>query len=97
MKINIDQSTPFFAIHPGEILKDELKARHIKQKDFALLSGIALSQLREIIYGKINIDASIALALSKSLHIDLEIWLNLQSDYEEDLAKIKAKNNGSNL
>jgi len=64
MKINIDQLTPFIAIHPGEILKDELKARHIKQTDFALHSGIALTQLREIIYCSINIDAAIALALS---------------------------------
>lgn len=97
MKININQLTPFIAIYTGEILKDELRARHIKQKDFALLSGIALPKLREIIKGKINIDPSIALAISKSLHIDTEIWLSLQINYEKDLAKIKEKYSASNL
>jgi addiction module HigA family antidote len=97
MKININQLTPFIAIHPGEILKDELKARHIKLRDFALLSVIGLPHLREVINGRINIDASIALAISKSLNIDTYIWLNLQSNYEKDLAKIKEKNNTSSL
>ena len=31
---NINQLTPAIAIHPGEILLDELNDRGIKQKDF---------------------------------------------------------------
>ena len=37
MATNIKELTPSFAIHPGEILKDELEERGIKQKEFALL------------------------------------------------------------
>lgn len=40
MGIPLEKLTPSIAIHPGEILKDELKARNIKQKDFAGLTGM---------------------------------------------------------
>jgi HTH-type transcriptional regulator/antitoxin HigA len=92
MQTNINQLTPFIAIHPGEILKDELEARDIKQKDFALLTGIPQTQLNEIIKGKRAINADIALVISKALKMDAEIWLNLQSNYELDISKISEKN-----
>ncbi len=93
METNIKQLTPAIAIHPGEILKDELEARNIKQKDFALLTGIQQTQLNEIIKGKRGINADIALIIGKALNMDAILWLNLQSNYELDLAKINEKNN----
>ncbi|NBA88940.1 hypothetical protein GVN16_24405 [Emticicia sp. CRIBPO] len=46
--INISELTPAIAIHPGEILLDELEARKIKQKEFALQSGMQKSQLNKL-------------------------------------------------
>ena len=46
--INISELTPAIAIHPGEILLDELKARKIKQKEFALQIGMQKSQLNKL-------------------------------------------------
>ena len=92
MASNIKQLTPAIAIHPGEILKDELVLREIKQKDFALLTGIPQTQLNEIIKGKRGINSDIALMIGKALKMDAALWMNLQSNYELDLAKISEKN-----
>lgn len=93
MGTNIKQLTPAIAIHPGEILKDELESRDIKQKDFSMLTGIPQTQLNEIIKGKRGINADIALIIGNALKMDAILWLNLQSSYDLDIAKIKEKNN----
>jgi len=92
MNKNIKQLVPVTAIHPGEILKDELDAREIKQKDFAALTGIHMTQLNEIIKGKRGINADTSLVVGKALNMNPSIWLNLQSNYELDVAKINEKN-----
>ncbi len=92
MATNIKQLTPAIAAHPGEMLKDELKDREIKQKDFALLTGLPQTHLNEIINGKRRINADIALVIGKALQMDAVLWLNLQNIYELDLAKINEKN-----
>ncbi|RYD78350.1 MAG: addiction module antidote protein, HigA family [Sphingobacteriales bacterium] len=83
--------TPAMAIHPGEHLLDELVARNIKPSDFAKLLGMNKSQLSEIINGKRGINAEFAILLEKTLDIDASFWLNLQKNYELDLARIKQR------
>lgn len=73
---------PAVAIHPGEILKDEIIARDIKQKELAELTGIQASQLNEIIKGKRNINAETALLLGRALQMDAVLWTNLQANYD---------------
>lgn len=92
MATKIKELTPAIAIHPGEILRDELQERGIKQNEFALLTGIPQTQVNEIIKGKRGINADIALIVSKALNMDAILWLNLQNNYELDLAKINEKN-----
>jgi HTH-type transcriptional regulator/antitoxin HigA len=92
MATKIKDLTSAMAIHPGEILQDELQSRGIKQNEFALLTGIPQTQLNEIIKGKRGMNADAALVIGKALEMDAKIWLNLQNDYELDLAKINEKN-----
>lgn len=91
MSIKLENLTPFIAIHPGELLKDELESRGIKQKEFAELTGIQPTQLNEIINGKRGINAELALLISRALKMEATTWLNLQNNYELDLAKINKK------
>lgn len=90
--INSKQLTPAYAIHPGEMLADELKVRAIKQKDFATLIGMAPTQLNEIIKGKRAITADVALLIEKALNMDAVLWMNLQTNYELNVAKQQEKN-----
>jgi HTH-type transcriptional regulator / antitoxin HigA len=89
--INLNKLTPSIAVHPGEILKDELEAREIKQRDFAELIGIQPTQLNEIIKGKRGLNTELSLLIGRALKMDAEIWQNLQSKYELDLIKVNAK------
>ena len=91
MSTNIKQLTPGLAIHPGELLKDELEARELSQQEFANLLGMKRSQLNEIIKGKRNLNAELALLLGEALEMDADYWLSLQKNYELDQARIDAK------
>ncbi len=69
------------ATHPGSVLKKELKARGIKQKDFAEVIGMPAPNLSELIKGKRNITESIAIKLEGALGIPFQNWMNLQNRY----------------
>lgn len=90
--MNILDLTPAKAIHPGEILHDELGERNIRQKDFAAMIGMANTQLNEIIKGKRSLNAELALLIGKALGMDAVLWMNLQTNYDLDAAKIGEKN-----
>lgn len=83
---------PAIATHPGTILEDEIEANGLTQIDFAKLIGLNRSQLNEIIKGKRNINADLALLLEKALGIDAEYWMEAQKNYDLDKARIEAKN-----
>ena len=84
---------PAIAIHPGEVLSDELKSRNISQFDFALQIGLKRSQLNEIIKGKRAIKPNLSLLLEKALNINAEYWLNLQNQYDLDKIRIAKRDN----
>ena len=82
---------PFKATHPGEVLKDELKARNVQQNNFAIQIGISKTILNDIIHGKKPITTELAVLLEKVLDIDASYWLTFQTNYELDLIRIKNK------
>ena len=86
---------PFVATHPGELIKDEIKTRGITQKQLSELSGISPSILSETIKGKRSISLNMAFGLEKSLGIPAEMWLNLQSQYDLDIAETNSRESRS--
>lgn len=86
------QITPYRATHPGEVLKDELKARDIRQKDFAQDIDMQPTMLNEVIKGKRSVTADIALLLEEALDIPADFWLHFQDQYELDQARIRDRN-----
>jgi len=83
--------TPAYAIHPGEMLLDEIEAREMSQAELGKLIGYKRSQLNEVIKGKRAINANLALLLEAALEIPADFWLKAQREYELDLAKTEAK------
>lgn len=74
--------------HPGEILKCELEARGMSQKDLAEAIGKATPIINDIIKGRRDINVEIAVLLEMTLdNISAETWLNWQNAY--DLQKIR--------
>lgn len=75
------------ADRPGLFLRDELRARHLTQKDLALQMGATIQVVKEVCKGKREITADTALDLEHALGIKAYIWLNLESDYRLTLAR----------
>lgn len=82
---------PGSAMHPGQLLKDELDTRKMKQIDLAKELGIAKNVMSEIINGKRNLTPELAVRLEDALGIKAEFWMKYQMAYEIDKIRIKNK------
>ena len=82
--------TPFEPTHPGELIKDELEANSITQAKLAESIGIKPSLLNEIIKGKRGVNTEMALLIEAALNIPADLLLNLQNDYNMQVAKSDA-------
>lgn len=70
------------ALHPGARLKQELKARGIKQKNAAAAIGMQPSHLSEIVKGRRSVTKGIAAKLEELLKIPAAEWLRMQTEYD---------------
>ncbi len=90
---NVDTSmiannlTPYEPTHPGSLIREELEERKMTQAKLAEQIGVSLSLLNEVVNGKRNINTELALLLEAALGISAHIWLDLQSDYNMQVAK----------
>ena len=76
-------------IHPGEILlEDWLKPLGISQYALAKAIDVPPRRINEIILGKRGISADTALRLGAFFNTDAQSWLNLQSHYDAETARI---------
>lgn len=78
---------PYLPVHPGTILKEELRERGIKQKTFAEMIGMRPSHLNALLHGARNISPQLAARLENVLHIPAHTWLNLQNNYNLDMIR----------
>jgi HTH-type transcriptional regulator/antitoxin HigA len=81
---------PFLATHPGELIKDELAARNLTQTQLAELISVKLPNLNDVIKGKRSVSAELAVLLEFALDIPATYWLNLQSQYDIDIANLNS-------
>jgi len=79
--------TSSMLIHPGEMIKDEIIARGMTQKDLAQQMGVSYTVFNEILNGKRPITTEYALLLEAALGTNASIWIGLQADYNMQKAK----------
>lgn len=72
---------------PGDIVLEYLESMSWTQKDLARRAGITPKSISELCNGKARITPSTALAFEKALGRPAHFWLNLQTRYEEALAR----------
>jgi addiction module HigA family antidote len=70
------------AIHPGEILKDELEELHITPTELARQIAVPANRISQIVAGRRSITGDTALRLAHWFGNSPEFWLNLQSAYD---------------
>ena len=70
------------AVHPGEILRDELEEFGITPTEFARQIAVPPNRIGQIVAGKRSITGDTALRLGHWFGADPQFWLNLQSQYD---------------
>ncbi|MCC6444110.1 MAG: HigA family addiction module antidote protein [Armatimonadetes bacterium] len=78
---------PFLVTSPGEVLEEELAARHWTQTDLAAIMKRPVQAINEIIRGTKQITPDTALELGAALGTSPEFWMNLESKYRLWLAR----------
>jgi addiction module HigA family antidote len=78
---------PLPAIHPGEILADELAELNITPTELARQLRVPHNRITQIIQGKRAITGDTALRLGHWFGTSPAFWMNLQSLYDVRLAE----------
>src|SRR5260221_14613063 len=82
------------AIHPGEILSDELNELDITPTELSRQLAVPPNRISQIIQGKRAITGDTALRLGHWFKTSTEFWLNLQVAYD---LRVAAKEIGRSL
>ena len=82
---------PNYVVHPGILLREEIEALNLTQKEVSEKAGISKTIINEIIKGKRGINAEIAVRLESVLESPARFWLNAQSLYDETIARAKLR------
>lgn len=93
-KFTMEQNKDIKPTHPGTLIKAELKARHVSQKEFAENMGVLPSRVSEIINGNRRISTEFALGVEDWLGISATTLLSMQSAFDimnkhQDKASVK--------
>lgn len=81
---SVDDVSPAYPIHPGNMLGEELKVRGISSKRFSEIIGIQSSHLSALIHGARNFTPAVASKVEKGLpEIPSSIWLKMQENFNK--------------
>ena len=70
-------------LHPGEIVKDTLiDGANLSVTEAAGRLGVSRTALSRLLNGHAGISPEMALRLSKLLGTSIEMWINIQSQYD---------------
>lgn len=79
-------------VHPGEILLEEfLKPMGISQYRLAKDIGVQPTRINQIVKGKSGVSAGTALRLGRYFQMSAQFWVNLQANYELEIARDKLR------
>lgn len=84
---NISDLVPSSPVHPGEIIKDELEARGISQRKFAMIIDCSYTVFNEILNCKRPVTTDYALRIEAALGIRAYMLVNMQSEYNLQTAR----------
>lgn len=80
-------ATDYPPVHPGEILlEDFLKPNGISAYRLAKDIGVPVNRITAIIEGRRGITADTALRLGRFFGTDAQSWINLQTNYDLEVA-----------
>lgn len=90
-RIELNKVVPCEAVHVGAVIRDELRARGMKQSELADLIGVKRPILNDIIRGKRSLTPYIAVLIGEAMDIPAEMLMKFQVAYELDCARISER------
>ncbi len=81
----------FYPLHPGEVLKDEMEARNISQREFARQVNMSYTVLNELLNGKRPLTPVNALMFEAALDIPADTLMAIQTKYNMQIARQDSK------
>lgn len=70
------------AVHPGEVLRDELEELAVTPTELARQIDVPPNRIGQIVAGKRSITGDTALRLGHWFGSEPQFWLNLQAQYD---------------
>jgi len=76
-------------MHPGEVLREEfLVPLRMSAGSLAKVCGLPRTRIERIANEQSGVTADTALRLAKALGTTAQLWLNLQTDYDLQIARL---------
>lgn len=82
---------PDYAVPPGRTLLETIDSLGIDQKELAERTGLSAKTLNLIIKGKAPLTQQTAMLLERVTNVPARIWNNLESSYQELVARLHAR------
>ncbi|HZL59829.1 MAG TPA: HigA family addiction module antitoxin [Stellaceae bacterium] len=79
-------------VHPGRLLRRELRSRGLSANRLALELGVPSGRITDILNGRRSITADTAVRLGRFLGNGAQFWLDLQGQY--DIARVERDRGG---
>lgn len=75
------------AVHPGELLKDEVEYRGVSQRKLATQMGISYNILNDILNERRTITANTAMLFEAALGVSADLIMRMQLKYNMQMAR----------
>ena len=76
-------------VHPGAILRRELKIRNLKSNDLAVCISEHKQTISAILNKRRSINPKLSIKLSKQFNVDDDYFMLLQSSYDVKIATLE--------
>lgn len=86
---NVVEYKDFMAFHPGYYVAEIIDDMDISQEVFATRMGTTPKTLDQLVNGQINVSNDLAKKLSTMMGTSIELWLNLQSSFDQKMIEIE--------
>lgn len=86
---NITEYKDIVAFHPGYYVADIIDDMGISQAEFATRMGTTAKTISTLVNGQINLSNDLAKKMAVMLGTSPEVWLNLQTAYDQKLIEIE--------
>lgn len=87
----INNAVPFTATHPTEMIRDEIRARGMSQRELADRMGMKPSNVSRMFKEKETITSALAAKLEIALGIRASFWINAQANYDKDVIAVELR------